>query len=40
MQTPFDVKVTDWESVSVERFTGVVHSQGIDPARFTPPAGK
>ena len=40
VQTPFDVKVTDWESVSVERFTGVTHNQGIDPARFTLPAGK
>ena len=38
--TPFEVRVTDWESVSVERFTGVTHNQGIDPARFTLPAGK
>jgi hypothetical protein len=37
VQTPFAVKVTDWESVSVETFSDVVHNQPIDPARFAPP---
>ena len=38
VQTPFEVKVTDWESVSVERFSDIVHNQPIDAARFVPPA--
>jgi len=40
VQTPFEVKVTDWESVSVERFSEVAHNQGVDPARFAAPAVK
>lgn len=40
VQTPFEVKVTDWESVSVERFSEVTHNQGVSPARFAAPAAK
>ena len=40
VQTPFEVKVTDWESASVERFSEVAHNQGVDPARFAAPAVK
>jgi hypothetical protein len=40
VQTPFEVTVTDWESVSVERFSEVAHNQGVDPARFAAPAAK
>ena len=38
--TPFEVRVTDWESVSVEKFTDVAHNQPIDPARFARPVGR
>jgi hypothetical protein len=31
------VRVTDWESVSVETFTDVMHNQPIDPGRFARP---
>jgi hypothetical protein len=40
VKTPFEVRVTDWESVSVETFSDVVHNQPIDPARFARPAGR
>jgi hypothetical protein len=40
VQTPFEVRVTDWESVSVEKFSGVEHNRPIDPSRFAQPAGK
>jgi hypothetical protein len=40
VQTPFEVRVTDWESVSVERFSEVAHNQAIDPSRFARPAAK
>jgi hypothetical protein len=40
VQTPFEVRVTDWESVSIEKFSGVVFNQPIDPGRFAPPAAK
>ena len=40
VQTPFDVRVTDWESVSVEKFSDVVHNQPIDPGRFARPVPK
>ena len=38
--TPFEVRVTDWESVSAQRFSDVTHNQPIDAARFAPPAAK
>jgi hypothetical protein len=38
VQTPFEVRVTDWESVSIEKFSDVVHNQPIDPGRFALPA--
>jgi hypothetical protein len=40
VQTPFSVRVTDWESVSVETFTDVVHNEPIEPARFARPGGR
>jgi hypothetical protein len=40
VQTPFEVRVTDWESVSVERFSEVAHNQAIEPSRFARPAAK
>jgi photosynthetic reaction center cytochrome c subunit len=40
IQTPFEVKVTDWESLSVERFSEVAHNQGVDSVRFAAPAVK
>ncbi len=40
VQTPFEVKVTDWESASVERFSEMAHNQRVDPARFAAPAAK
>jgi hypothetical protein len=36
--TPFEVRITDWESVSIETFTEVTHNQPIDAARFARPA--
>jgi photosynthetic reaction center cytochrome c subunit len=38
--TPFEVRVTDWESVSAQKFSDVTHNQPIDAARFAPPAAK
>jgi hypothetical protein len=38
VQTPFDVRMTDWESVSSERFSDVAHNQPVDPARFRSPS--
>ncbi len=38
--TPFEVRVTDWESVSAQRFGDVTHNQPIDAARFAPPAAR
>lgn len=38
--TPFEVRVTDWESVSVETFSDITHNQPIDAARFARPAAK
>jgi photosynthetic reaction center cytochrome c subunit len=40
VQAPFEIRVTDWESVSVEKFSSVVFNQSIDPGRFAPPAAK
>jgi cytochrome c553 len=40
VQTPFEVRVTDWESVSVQKITDVTHNQPIDAARFANPAAK
>jgi hypothetical protein len=40
VQTPFDVRVTDWESVSIQKFAEIAHNQRIDPGRFAKPAGK
>ncbi len=37
VQTPFEVRVADWESVSTERFTDVTHNQPMDAARFAKP---
>jgi hypothetical protein len=38
--TPFEVRVTDWESVSMEKFSEVAHNQPIEAARFARPAAK
>ncbi len=38
VQTPYEVRVTDWESVSVEKFSDVAHNAPIDPARFRSPS--
>jgi photosynthetic reaction center cytochrome c subunit len=40
VQTPFEVRVTDWESVSVQKFSEVAHNQPVDPGRFARPAGR
>ena len=40
VQTPFEVRVTDWESVSIEKFSEVTHNQAVDAARFARPAAK
>jgi hypothetical protein len=40
VMTPFEVRVADWESASVEKFSEVTHNQRIDAARFAPPAAK
>jgi len=40
IQTPFDVRITDWESVLVERFAEVTFNQAIDSTRFAKPAPK
>ena len=40
IQTPFDVRITDWESVWVEKFTEVTFNQAIDSTRFAKPAAK
>jgi hypothetical protein len=37
VQTPFEVRLADWESVSIETFTYAAHNQPIDPARFAKP---
>ena len=38
VQTPYEVRGTDWESVSIERFSDVAHNAAIDPARFRSPS--
>jgi len=40
VMTPFEVRVADWESVSVEKFAEVTHNQPIDAARFARPPAK
>jgi len=40
VMTPFEVRVADWESVSVEKFGEVTHNQPIDAARFARPPAK
>jgi ferredoxin len=40
IQTPFDVRITDWESVLVEKFAEVTFNQAIDATRFAKPAPK
>jgi len=40
VMTPFEVRVADWESVSVEKFSEVTHNQPIDAARFARPPAK
>ena len=40
VMTPFEVRVADWESVSVEKFGEVTHNQTIDAARFARPPAK
>jgi hypothetical protein len=40
VQTPFEVRVADWESVSIEKFSEVVHNQPMDSGRFARPAAK
>ena len=40
IQTPFEVRITDWESVSVEKLAEVKFNQPVDPARFAKPAPK
>ena len=37
---PFAVKVTNWDSVSDEKFTEIKINPGVDPARFAKPAPK
>ena len=37
---PFAVKVTNWDSVSDERFAEITINPGVDPARFAKPALK
>jgi len=38
IQTPFEVRITDWESVSALKFSEVAFNQAVDPARFARPA--
>lgn len=38
VQTPFDVRIADWESVSAYKFSDVTVNQPIDAARFARPA--
>jgi hypothetical protein len=40
VQTPFDVRIADWESVSAFTFTEVTVNQPIDAARFARPAAQ
>jgi len=43
VQTPFEMHITDWESVSAMKFSEVVFNQPVDAARFarpTSPAGR
>ena len=40
IQTPFEVRVTDWESVSAEKLAEVTFNQAIDPARFAKPVAR
>ena len=40
VMTPFEVRMADWESVSVEKFGEVTHNQPIDAARFARPPAK
>jgi hypothetical protein len=40
VKMPFEVRVTDWSTISAEKFTDIVLNPSLDDARFARPAAK